>query len=154
MNGMDRTRSPHVKLQEFVDCFLETNHKKELEDFSSPRLARPTREDLPGEALRYLAILLLYGLSEGAKDISLIRKEPDKALCRMSGDKFYDIPAPKEEVVVSLFDEIEEMAGISATKTDGKLILGLKDGEIELKISSTLTDAGEGKILIRLPGLA
>ena len=154
MNDMDRTRSPHVKLQEFVDCFLETDHKKELEDFSSPRMASPIREGLPDEALRYLAILLLYGLSEGAEDISLIRKEPDKALCRMAGDKFYDIPAPIEEVVVSLFDEIEEMTGMSATKPEGKLILGLKDGEIELKISSTLTDAGEGKILIRLPGLA
>jgi hypothetical protein len=72
----------------------------------------------------------------------------------MAGDKLYDIPAPKEEVIVSLFDEIEEMAGMSPTKTEGKLILGLKDGEIELNISSSLTDESEEKILIRLPGLA
>ena len=154
MVEIDRTRSPHVKLQEFLDCFLGTDHRKELENFSTPQLTRPTREEIPDEALRYLAVLLLYGLSESAKDISIVRKAPDAAVCRMSGEKFYDVPTPKEEVVTSLFSEIEEMAGMGTTKRVGKLIIGLKNDEIELNISSTLTDAGEEKIMIQLPSIA
>ena len=154
MTGTERTRSPHVKLQEFIDCFLGTDHKLELENFSLPRLTGPIREEVADEALRYLAVLLLYGLSERAGDISIVRKAPDGAVCRMSGDKFYDVPAPKEEVISSLFDEIEEMAGMAATKRVGTLIVGLKNDEIKLNISSTITDAGEEKIMIQLPRLA
>ncbi len=154
MNKIERTRSPHVKLQEFIDCFLQTDHKKELENFSEPRLTRSTREKVPDEALRYLALLLLYGLNERVKDISFIRKEPDEAVCRMSGERFYGISGPSEEVISCLFDEIEEMAGMDETKRVGKLVLGLKNDEIDLNISSTLTDSSEEKIMIQLPQLA
>jgi len=154
MSDMNRTRSPHVKLQEFVDCFLGADHQKALESFSSPHLTGPTQEKVADEALRYLASLLLYGLNERVKDISLVRKEPDAAICRMSGEKFYNIPTPKEEIVACLFDEIDEMAGMDETKRTGKLILGLKNDEIELNIQSTVTDAGEEKIIIHLPDIA
>jgi len=154
MTNTERTRSPHMKLQEFVECFLGTDHKKELETFSSPRLTGPIREEVADEALRYLAVLLLYGIDERAGDISIIRKRPDAAVCRMSGDRFYDVPAPREEIVVSLFDELEEMAGMGETKRVGKLIVGIGNDEIELNISSTVTDEGEEKIMIQLPRLA
>ncbi|UCD57038.1 MAG: hypothetical protein JSV16_14680 [Candidatus Hydrogenedentota bacterium] len=151
MSSMERTRSPHVKLQEFIDCFLESDYKKELEEFSSPHLMRPTRENVPDEALRYLAVVLLYAIAESAKDISIVRKKPGEAVCRMTGKKFYDIPTPKEEVMVALFEEIEEMASMDRTKRSGKLIIGLKSDEIDLNISSMVTDLGEDKILIQLP---
>jgi len=154
MTSTDRTRSPHVKLQEFVECFLGTDHKKELEAFSEPHMKGPVRENIPDEALRYLALVLLYGLDERAKDISFVRKAPDAAVCRMTGDKFYDIPAPREEVVVALFDQIEEMAGMDSTKRNGTLIVGLKNDEIDLRIASTVTDSGEEKILVQLPRIA
>ena len=154
MSDMERTRSPHVKLQEFIDCFLEADHKKELESFSEPKLTGSTREAVPDEALRYLALVLLYGIDEKGKDITFVRKKPDQSLCRMSADKFYEIPMPNEEVTVSLFNEIEEMAGMDETKRTGRLIVGLRNDEIDLHVSSTVTDAGEEKILIQLPQLA
>ncbi|MBI4832063.1 MAG: hypothetical protein HY801_11045, partial [Candidatus Lindowbacteria bacterium] len=118
--SIQRTRSPHVKLQEFLDCFLDSDHKKELEEFSTPQLRNRLREDFPDEALRYFALVLLYGIDVGAKDISFVRKAPDRALCRMAGEQFYDLPAPAEEVMASLFDEIEEMTGMDETKRKGK----------------------------------
>lgn len=154
MDTTERTRSPHVKLQEFVECFLGTDHKKELETFSEPHLTGPTREKAPDEALRYLALLLLYALDERAKDISFVRKAPDAAVCRMTGEQFYDIPAPREEITVALFDQIEEMAGMGSTKRNGRLVVGLKNDEIDLRISSTVSDSGEEKILIQLPRIA
>ncbi len=154
MSDIERTRSPHVKLQEFIDCFLDTDHKKELETFSEPKLTGAMREEVPDEALRYLALLLLYSIDEKTKDISIVKKAPDAAVCRMAGDKFYEAPAPKEEVVSALVDEIEEMAGMDETKRNGTLVVGIRDSELDLKISSTVTDSGEEKILIQLPQLA
>ncbi|MBI5117064.1 hypothetical protein HZA56_11375 [Candidatus Poribacteria bacterium] len=152
--SIQRTRSPHVKLQEFLDCFLDSNHRKELEDFSTPQLRKRIREDVPEEALRYFALVLLYGIDVQAKDISIVRKAPDHALCRMTGEKFYDVPAPAEEVVATLFEEIEDMTGIDETKRRGKLVIGVKNEEIDLDVFSGVTDSGEEKITIQLPSLA
>ena len=154
MDPTERTRSPHVKLQEFAECFLGTDHKRELETFSETLLTGSMREKAPDEALRYLALVLLYAIDEKAKDISLVRKAPHGAVCKMSGEHFYDVPAPKEEIAPALFEQIEEMAGMDSTKRNGKLIVGLKNDEIDLSISSTVTDSGEDKILIQLPRIA
>jgi hypothetical protein len=154
MSDMARTRSPHVRLQEFIDCFLTTDHKAELESFSDPKLTRSTREEVSDEAMRYFALLLLYGIDEKAKDMSIVRKAPDRAVCRMAGDKFYDVPAPREEVVTSLFDQMEEMAGMDETKRVGSLVVGIKNDQITLKMQTTITDAGEEKIIVHLPSLA
>jgi hypothetical protein len=152
--SIQRTRSPHVKLQEFLACFLDTDHRKELEEFSTPQLRKRIREDVSDEALRYFALVLLYGIDVGANDISIVRKAPDRALCRMTGEKFYNIPTPAEEVVASLFEEIEDMTGIDETKRKGKLVVGVKNEEIDLDVFSGVTDSGEEKITIQLPSLA
>jgi hypothetical protein len=152
--SIQRTRSPHAKLQEFLECFLETDHRKELENFSAPQLHKRLREDVSDEALRYLALVLLYGLGAGVNEISFVRKAPDRSLCRMTGKNFYDVPAPVVEVMISLFEEIEDMAGMDETKRKGRLVVGLKNQEIDLTISSGITDSGEEKIIIQLPSLA
>lgn len=150
----DNIRSAHMKLQEFINCFLGTDHKKELENFSTPRLTGPTREEVADEALRFFAITLLYGIDEKVGDISFVRRTPDGGVCRMSGEKFYEFPLPKEEIVTCLFEEIEEMTGMDSTKHTGQIILGLQNDEFALRVSSGATDAGEQKMLIQLPQLA
>lgn len=154
MDNTERTRSPHVKLDEFLDCFLQSDYKKELENFSEPHLTGSIREEMPDEALRYLALVLLYAIEERVKDISFIRKAPDAALCRMAGKEFYEIRMPKEELVTALFEEIEDMTGMDETKRKGRLVLGLKSDQIDLEITSTVSDAGEEKMVIHLPPLA
>ncbi len=154
MTDIARTRSPHMKLQEFMDCFLDTDFKSRLESFSTPKLTGPTREEIPDEALRYLAIVLLYGLSERVENISFVRGEPDSAVCRMAGENLYDIPAPREEIMTSLFEQVEEMAGLEGSKRDGRLIIGLKNDEIDLRISSAVADGGGEKLIITLPAIA
>jgi hypothetical protein len=154
MTDIARTRSPHVKLQEFMDCYLGTDLKDRLESFSSPKLTGPTREEIPDEALRYLAIALLYGLSERVENISFVRGAPDLAVCRMVGEDLYDIPAPREEIITSLFEQVEEMAGLEGSKRDGRLIIGLKNDEIDLRISSAVADSGGEKLIITLPAIA
>jgi type II secretory ATPase GspE/PulE/Tfp pilus assembly ATPase PilB-like protein len=154
MDSTQRTRSPHVKLQEFLDCYLQSDFKEELEHFSEPHLTGSIREEIPDEALRYFALVLLYAIEERVQDISFVRKAPDSAVCRMIGDNFYEVPAPREEIISALFEEIEEMTGMDTTRRKGKLILGLKDSEIDLEILSTISNEKEEKILIHLPPFA
>jgi len=154
MDSTQRTRSPHVKLQEFLECHLQSDFRQELEHFSEPHLTGSIREEVPDEALRYFALVLLYAIEERVQEVSFVRKAPDAAVCRMVGDQYYDVPAPKEEIMAALFEEIEDMTGMSGTKRKGRLILGLQDSEIDLEITSSVTDEGEEKLLIHLPPLA
>ena len=65
-------RNYHQRLQEFCDCFMETDFKKELEAASKGVSGDPSGD--PDElGLKFLGITLLYGANEEAKRISLQR---------------------------------------------------------------------------------
>ncbi|GAB4336164.1 MAG: hypothetical protein Kow0099_08990 [Candidatus Abyssubacteria bacterium] len=152
---MERLRSPHVKLQEFLDCFLETDYRKELKRFDRPEsLGAVREEDTADEALRYLALVLLYAIDEKAKDIVLATHQPHGSVVKMSGDRFYELPLVERKVLTTLFDEIEEMTGMNEDKRTGKLVVGLRDSEIDLNVTSKAEDSGERKILIQLPQIS
>jgi hypothetical protein len=154
MDNSQRTRSPHLKLEEFLDCYLESDYKNELDHFSEPQLTGSIREDVPDEALRYLALVLLYAIEERVQHVSLIHKGPNISICGMIGESYYEVPTPSEEIMTALFRELKEMTGMDENRQRGKLAIGLRNDQIELKISSTRTDAGEEKVVIYLPPLA
>lgn len=154
MDSTQRTRSPHVKLQEFMDCYLETDYEKELENFSQPKVMGSIREEAPDEALRYLALVLLYALEERAEDISFIRKSAYQWLCAMTGERSYEVPPAEAEVMSAMLEEIKEMVGIDETKRKGELIVGLKNDQLDLTITSSVSHSGEENIVIHLPPLA
>jgi hypothetical protein len=63
-------RSYHLRLQEFCDCFMETDFRKELEKASKGVSGDPGGD--PEElALKFLGLTLLDGANEEAKKISL-----------------------------------------------------------------------------------
>ncbi len=154
MDSTQRTRSPHVKLQEFMDCYLETEYDKELKNFSQPKVMGSIREEAPDEALRYFALVLLYAMEERVEDISFTRKSAYRWLCSMTGEKTYEVPPAEAEVMSAMFEEIKEMVGIDETKRKGKLILGLKNDQLDLTITSSATPSGEESIVVHLPPLA
>ncbi len=154
MDSTQRTRSPHVKLQEFMDCYLETDYGKQLENFSQPKAVGSIREEAPDEALRYLGLMLLYALEERVEDISFTRRSAHQWVCEMRGEQFYVVPSAEAGVMSALFEEVKEMTGIDETKRKSQLMVGLKDSLLDLTITSSVTPSGEESIVIHLPPLA
>ncbi len=147
---VERLRSPHVKLQEFMDCFLETDYEKELERFSDPGSVGAMREETADEALRYFALVLLHAINEKAKDI-ILATHGHESIVKIAGDRFYELPVIEKDVLSALFDEIEEMTGMSEGKRTGRLVVGLRDSELDLNVTSKVEKSGERKVLIQLP---
>ena len=72
-------RNFHQRLQEFCDCYLETDPKKELEKAAKGISGDPSG-DLDELALKFLGLGIFYGASEKAKKISIQRSKDGKVL--------------------------------------------------------------------------
>jgi hypothetical protein len=53
-----------------------------------------------------------------------------------------------------MFEEIKQMSGIDEKRKKGKLVVGLKNDQINLAITSSSVNSGGEKIVIHLPSLA
>ena len=72
-------RNYHQRLQEFCDCYLETDPKKELEKAAKGISGDPSG-DLDELALKFLGLGIFYGATEKAKKISIERSKEGKVL--------------------------------------------------------------------------
>lgn len=86
-------RNYHQRLQEFCDCFMETDFKKELEAASKGASGDPSGD--PDElALKFLGLAILYGANEDAKKITLQRSREGKSLFAVEARGNYQLPRP------------------------------------------------------------
>ena len=124
-------RNYHLRLQEFCDCYMETDPKKELEKAAKGVSGDPGGD--PDEhALKFLGLSVFYGVSEKAKRVALQRSQEGKITFRVEGQGTYQLPPPN----VKLTDRIIFLArSITHVETDqGKLpvSLGLRNDRIEV----------------------
>jgi len=62
-------RNDHLKLQEMCDCYLETNFLKQLKGMSGTESGDPEEN-----AVKYLALAIMFTISEKAKKLSLKKR--------------------------------------------------------------------------------
>jgi hypothetical protein len=122
-----------LKLQEFCDCFMETDFKKELESASKGVSGAPNADpdELP---LKFLGLAMLYGANEEAKKISLQKSKEGKVSFSVEARGNYQLPAPGS----ALTDRILYLARslVHMDKDQGKipLSLGLRNDRMELML--------------------
>jgi len=91
---MKDDRNYHQRLQEFCDCFMETDPKAELRKASKGVSGDPSG-DLDELALKFLGLGIFYGASEKVDKISFQRSKDGRVqfTVRRKGK----IPAPSTE---------------------------------------------------------
>ena len=87
-------RNFHQRLQEFCDCYMETDPKKELEKAAKGVSGDPSG-DLDELALKFLGLGIFYGASEKAKRISIERAKEGKVLFSVESRGKYQLPPPR-----------------------------------------------------------
>ncbi|MCJ7782375.1 MAG: hypothetical protein MUP41_00455, partial [Desulfobacterales bacterium] len=90
-------RNYHQRLQEFCDCYMETDPKKELEK-ASKGISGDPGGDLDELALKFLGLGIFYGISEKAKNISIQRSKDGRVLFIIEARGQYQLPPPSREV--------------------------------------------------------
>ena len=134
-------RNYHQRLQEFCDCYMETDPKKELEKAAKGISGDPSG-DLDELALKFLGLGIFYGASEKAKRISIERSKEGRVLFIVEARGHYQLPPPSTKVA----DRIISIArSITHIDEEGKerVSLGLRNDRIEITFQFDHKDRGE-----------
>ena len=126
-------RSYHLKLQEFCDCFMETDFKKELELASKGVSGGPggDPDELP---LKFLGLAMLYGANEEAKKILLKKSKEGKVSFSVEARGNYQLPAPGSALADRIFSLARSLVHMDRDQGKIPLSLGLRNDRMELML--------------------
>ena len=126
-------RSTHLKLQEFCDCFMETDFKKELELASKGVSGGPggDPDELP---LKFLGLTVLYGANEEAKKILLQKSTEGKVLFSVEVRGNYQLFALGAVLAERIFSLARSMVHLDKDQGKIPLSLGLRNDRMELML--------------------
>ena len=140
-------RNYHLRLQEFCDCYMETDPKKELEKASAGISGDPSG-DLDEHALKFLGLTIFYGASEKAKQITLHRSKEGKVLFSVESKGKYQLSAPGTRVADRVIFVGRSITHIE--KDQGKLpvSMGLRNDRMDLTFQFDRKPEGESFTII------
>jgi hypothetical protein len=140
--AMKDDRNYHQRLQEFCDCFMETDPKKELEKASKGISGDPGR-DLDELALKFLGLGIFYGASEKANKISLQRVSDGRILFTVDGKGKYQLPPPSPQVAERIISIARSITHIDEDVGKLPVSMGLRNDRVDLNFQFDRKDNGE-----------
>jgi hypothetical protein len=143
-------RSYHLRLQEFCDCFMETDFRKELERASKGVSGDPGGD--PDElSLKFLGLTLLYGANEEAKKISLQKSKEGKVLFSVEARGNYQLFPPSATLADRVFSLARSMVHLDKDRGKIPFSLGLKNSSLEINLDFARGDGAESLTLTFKP---
>ena len=124
-------RNYHLRLQEFCDCYMETDPKHELERASQGVSGDPGG-DLDEHALKFLGLSIFYGASEKAKSVSLWRSKDGKVAFTVDSRGKYKLPSPSIKVADHVISIARSITHIDSDQGKLHVSLGLRNDRIEV----------------------
>ena len=121
-------RNYHLKLQEMCDCYMETDFLKQME-----AMAASGAGDIEENAVKYLALAVMYSLTEKARKLSLKKKDGEVAV-EIKADNKITLPSPGTELFDKISEIIRGILHIEEDKGEMNLALGLRSGDVELQV--------------------
>ena len=137
----------HLKLMEMCDCYLNTDYAATLQ-----KVADAPSTDTQEEALRYLALALLFTLSEKSRQLSLKRKK-DKITVTIKHDaEKIALRPPTRPVFDRIIAIMRSILHLDEDKGGLPLTLGLKNDQIEVQVKIERT-ADKETLKVKFPEL-
>lgn len=121
-------RNYHQRLQEMCDCYLETDFLKQMKGMSGMESGEPEEN-----AIKYLALAIMYTVSEKAKKLSMKRKG-EKLTVKVKGDEEITLPSPGIEQFNRISAIMRAILHIEEDEGRLPLALGLRNGNLELLV--------------------
>lgn len=123
------SRNFHMKLQEMCDCYMDTDFLAEMK-----RDIPVESATLEGEALRYLALLIMYTLTIKAQLLSVKKKNGALKVTVSAPHEKRTLSPPPEEIVAKVFEIIRAITHIEKDNGEMDLALGLREGRVDLRV--------------------
>ena len=123
---MKDTGSLHLKVQELCNCYAETDPLRSMSQLKKDA-------DKDEAALKWVALAILHGVNNNAKQITLTRTREGTvqvtAEYRESG-----LPSPGPEIGEKVIAAIREITHIEEEKGELPLAIGIRDSSLEVKV--------------------
>ncbi|HJX31773.1 MAG TPA: hypothetical protein VJ624_07995 [Thermodesulfobacteriota bacterium] len=143
-------RSLHLRLQEYCDCYLETDPQKEILVINKKGAAADVTKDREEVALKFLCLTILYGIKESAKKITLTKKGRDEARLDIEAAGKYVLPAPRADIADEIFKVMRSITHLESERGREVLSLGLRNDRVELTVELA-SAPGETTLAISFP---
>jgi len=137
----------HLKLIEMCDCYMETNYRDQLQS-----LATAPGQDLDEESIKFLALSIMYAVTEKAKKLTFKQKKGDiTVFIKDSGEKT-SIKAPSGPMFERIISIVRQILHIEDDKGSMPLSLGLRTGQLEVQVKVERKEDKES-LKIKFPDL-
>ena len=143
-------RSLHLRLQEYCDCFMETDPQKEMVVINQKGTAADVTKDREEVALKFLGLTILYAIKESAKKITLTKKGRDQVRLDVEAAGKYALPAPRADIADEIFRVMRSITHLETEKGKEVLSLGLRNDRLELTVEFA-SASGESTLSISFP---
>ena len=128
---MKAERNYHLRLQEFCDCYMETDPKKELEKAAKGLSGDPGGD--PDElALKFLGLEIFYGASEKAKTVSIQRKKDGKISFSVDGRGKYQLSPPSAPLADRIISIARAITHIESDQGKLPVSMGLRNDRMDI----------------------
>ena len=139
------TESPHLRLQQQIDCQLEITPRPALETWEKTGWKEEPGTDADEAPLRYMALVLLDAIEERAVRLSI---DKDQGVT-VFADKTYTLPKAPTHVIARGLEILREITDLEKPVGQGKLALGIRNDSLELIVQKEA-----GLHIINIPGIA
>jgi hypothetical protein len=119
----------HLKLMEMCDCYLGTDYATTIH-----KVADTPSGDIQEDALRYLALALLFTLTQEARQLSLKRKNDKITVTIKHEDEKIALRPPARPVFDRIIVIMRGILHLDEDKGGMPLTLGLKNDQIEVQV--------------------
>lgn len=123
---MKDTSSLHLKVQEHIDCFAQSDPLKEMSIIAADT-------DPDAAAVKWLALAALHGINHNARTISVSRSG-DGRVQVVAEYRDTELPSPGTAVGERIIDAVRRITHLDKEKGKSILALGVRDSSIDLKV--------------------
>lgn len=149
---VEARRSLHLRLQEYCDCYMETDPQKEIALINKKEATADVTKDREEVALKFLCLTILYGIKESAKKIALTKKGRDEVRLDVEAAGKYVLPAPRADIADEIFKVMRSITHLESERGRVVLSLGLRSDRLELTMEFA-SAAGENILTISFPAI-
>ncbi len=119
----------HLKLIEMCDCYMETNFRDQIQ-----HLATTPGDDAEEDSMKYLALAIMYAVSENTRKLTFKRKKSNiTVLIKGRGEKT-SMKAPPQDIFNRVISIIRGILNLEEDKASMPLALGLRSGQLEVQV--------------------
>ena len=129
----------HQKLIEMCDCYLETDFKAQIQEAATT----PPTDDLDEDSLKYLALTIMYAVTEKARKLNYKKKKGQVTVVVKGDGEKSSVKAPPPEIFDRIVEIIRTILHLEEDNASMPLSLGLRNGQFDLQVKVERKDDKE-----------